>query len=173
MDEKFQQLDLAAMFHSLLFAYQKTLGDVMGTKATQALLPRVTSYLEKAGATTALGSIRSRNPEEALKQFGELLVRSGMVGEVSVHSAEGGFQFVVKHCMFAEHVHELLQPRDVTCPYALLAMFLVKKNTGREVEDSLSAFSKTDSHTPIKFVQEPDVLDHLREWAGVGNRGEA
>ena len=80
---------------------------------------------------------------------------------------------MVKHCIFAEHIHELLQPRDVTCPYALLAMYLVKKNTGCQVEDNLSTFSKTDSLTLIKVVQEPDVLDHVREWAGVGNSSEA
>jgi len=166
MDERLRELDVGALFHSLLFAYQRSLADTMGTKATQTMLPLAMSYLDKVDSTTAIGSIKGRTPEEVLTKLGQLLVRSRLAAGVSVKKTERGFVFSVENCIFADHVHRLLDPRDVTCPYGLIAMYLVQKNTGLPVADTLSTFTPTGSSTPIESSTESDVARYLRAWAG-------
>jgi len=165
MDERLKPLDIGAVFHSMLFAYQRSLADTLGTKATQTMLHLAMSYLEKVDTSTAIGSIKGRTPHAVLRKLGQLLVRSGLAGRVTVQKTEKGLVFNVEHCIFAEDVHKLLDPRDVTCPYGLLAMYLVQKNIGLSVADTLSMFTPTGSSTPIEADTESEVSRYLRAWA--------
>jgi len=47
-------------------------------------------------------------------------------------------------------IHELLSPRDVTCPLAIVAMAIYSKDTGRKIEATESMFKKDLSVTEIK-----------------------
>lgn len=102
---------------------------------------------------TPFGRVESGDVEKTLKNFGELLVKSELATDVDIEKVEGGFYFKVDGCIFAEHVHDLLNPRDVTCPYGLLVQYLAEKSSGKRVMKSLSDFTPTETYTLIRFVE--------------------
>ena len=60
-----------------------------------------------------------------------------------------------KECRFAGRVHHLLEPKDVTCLYGIMAFYLAEKSSGKKVAKALSEFTSTDAHTLVEFLEEP------------------
>jgi len=170
MVDNLSQLDAAALFHSVLFAYQKALGDVLTTNTAQIVLPRMMPYLDRIRAHTEFKSIENEDPERTLRQFGDLLVRSKLAANVEVEKTKKGFVFAVKGCVFAGHIHKMLDPRDVTCPYGIIAYYLAERS-GMRVQKGLTTFTPWDSFTAIEQTMESEVAEDLRSWAGMRPRG--
>jgi len=151
--EKLKPLDIGALFHSVLFAYQQGLADVIKTDTTTVVNHYMMPYLDAMSAHTPFGHIETGDVEKTLRTFGDLLVRSELAEDVVVEKTENGFNFKVKGCIFAEHIHPMLNPKDVTCPYGLLAFYLAEKSSGKRIAKTLSEFTLTDSYTQIRFLE--------------------
>ena len=52
-------------------------------------------------------------------------------------------------CTFAAHTHDLLKPKDVVCPIALVAMSIFQSVTGKKVQLTESEFTSDGCKTPI------------------------
>jgi hypothetical protein len=52
-------------------------------------------------------------------------------------------------CGFAAHAHDLLKPKDVVCPLALVAMSIFQSVTGKKVQLTESEFTSDGCKTPI------------------------
>lgn len=153
--EKLSLLDVTTLFHTILFALQKGLGEVMRAETTPVVIEYMMPYLEEVAHHTAFGRVLEYGDvEETLRKFGELLVRSELAERVEVERRDEGFLFKVEGCVFAGHVHGMLHPTDVTCPYGILAFYLSERSSGRRVKKSLSEFTPNDSYTPIEFLEE-------------------
>jgi len=87
----------------------------------------------------------------ALRKLADLLVDSGFVREADVEQEGERYVLNIDGCIFAEYVHSMLKPKDVTCPWAIFAMTVAPKTSERKVKISLSEFSPQGSKTPIEF----------------------
>jgi len=151
------QLDIAALFHSILFAHQKAVINMshqsMNERATNYMIPYLDKVFEKISVDTKSGSV-----EGLLTDFGDMLVNAEAVENSSVEKEERVFRFTVDGCVYANHVHGLLNPSDVTCPYGLIAYYLAEKKTGFRVKKGMSQFTEDGSATDIEFELE---LSHI------------
>jgi hypothetical protein len=145
------QLDVVALFHSVLFSYQTALRDVLGQTASSVIIfhavPTIETILGKASPELA----SAVDADDALRRFAKLLMASGLVERVEVKEEPAGYTLVVDGCSFAEHVHGLLNPKDVTCPWGIIAASAVQRISKRSVRMSLSEFSQKGSKTPIEL----------------------
>ena len=58
----------------------------------------------------------------------------------------------VDGCVWAGHIHEELKPKDVTCPFALLAMSIFEKVLNGKVRVADSEYFKTGTRTRIELL---------------------
>lgn len=157
MEEVSPLLHLGALFHGILFSYQKGLARLLTTSVTSGVSEYMIPYMDKIFSRAQPMEIGKL--DETLQGFGEFLVKSELVEDVKVERAQRGFSFSVEGCIFADHIHDLLQPKDVTCPYGLVAYYLAEKATGLHVKKALSEFTPTSSTTSIEFNLEPSNVD--------------
>jgi len=150
--KKLTQLDVASLFHGVLFAYQKALKDVLGQTPSSLIAKQAIPIFERIDEKAALGLANTKSPDKALNKFAKLLMDSELAKKVSLEKHSQGYNFDVDGCAFASHVHDMLQPKDVTCPWAIIAMSIVQKTSNRKVEMSLSEFYPEGSKTPIVLL---------------------
>ena len=147
--DSLSQLDLAALFHAIVFGYQKVLRDAVGelptATVTSLCIPVDTQILETASPQL----LSSTGVDLALQRFGNLLTASQFAKESGVESRGDKYVITVEGCAFATHVHDMLHPTDVTCPYGIVAAAIVQKVGGRRMKPSLSQFTPTGSRTEI------------------------
>lgn len=141
----------SALFHSLLFACQRGLMESAGGEATRKLLPFVREYLERSGISGLLDETETDDPVDLLENLGEALAESNLIQSYEAMRTEKGLDFAAKGCVFAKKVHASLDPRDVTCPYGMLAIAIIEKRFGRCVNKAISTFTPSDSETSIEF----------------------
>ena len=144
------QLDIATLFHGILFAHQKAILNMsyqsMSEMVSNYMIPNLDKVFEKIPV-----DIKGENLVEILKDFGEMLVRAEAIESISVEKDDKVFRFTVNGCVYANHVHGLLNPSDVTCPFGLVAFYLAEKKTGFRVKKGLSQFTEDGSSTDIEF----------------------
>ena len=59
----------------------------------------------------------------------------------------------VDGCLRAPHIHEELKPKDVTCPFALLAMSIFEQVLNGKVRVSDSEYLKDGTKTRIELLK--------------------
>lgn len=95
--------------------------------------------------------IEGETVEEVMDNFRDQLAKTGLVQEVKIEKlGPDKFLFTVDGCTFANPCHKLLDPKDVTCTYALLAMAVFQSVTGKKVKPALSEFSPEGATTVIE-----------------------
>jgi len=143
-------LNGAVLYHSLLFACQRALHDSGGDLSYEQLMEFFEEYLGKPGLQS-LEDVETEDTLVTLENLGELLVESNLIGSFQVIPTETGFRFVAERCVFAGNVHSCLEPRDVTCPYGMLAIYLAGKGGG--TASGGSNFTDLDSDTRIEVTR--------------------
>lgn len=89
--------------------------------------------------------------EDVLNKFQDQLTKTGLVKKVTFEKlGPEKFLFSVDGCAFSNPCHKLLNPKDVTCTYALLAMALFQSKTGKKVKPAMSEFSPEGAKTIIE-----------------------
>jgi hypothetical protein len=63
------------------------------------------------------------------------------------------YTFHVEGCRFADHTHSLLKPKDVVCPFALIAMSIYQSESGKKVQLTKTEYSRDGAKTLITAKQ--------------------
>jgi len=148
---KLIQLDVAAVFHNILFAYQRIIMDFQGEVSSSVIAARTLPFVEKIIEKISPELANAENMDIALKKLVDLLIDSRLVNKASIEKEGEKYILNIDGCIFAEYVHNMLKPKDVTCPWAIFAMSVVQKTSERRVKISLSEFNPLGSKTPIVF----------------------
>lgn len=149
MAENQNTINVPALFHSILFAYQKNLKAVLGSGEAIFVEP-VLKTMEKLDKDKGINSLKGKSIDETLVNFAKDLVASQAVTKASFEKVgEVDYTFCVDGCIFANHVHDLLAPKDVVCPLALVAMSIYQSVTNVKVKLIESEFTSDGSRTLI------------------------
>jgi len=146
------QMDVGALFHSVLFAHQKALKGILGERITTIITGATLPTIEKVLGKASSRIVRAERTEDALKRFADLLLVSELISGANIRKEGSGYLMEIDGCAFAEHVHHMLNPKDVTCPWAIIAMSIAQKASGQGVKMSLSEFTPKGSKTLIELV---------------------
>jgi len=146
------ELDVGTLFHCILFAYQKALKDILGTGSAvfvHPVLKTVTRISEKQG----INLIKGETIDEVFDNLSKLIEETGFLKEFRFEKlAPEKYVLHVDGCVLASHIHEELKPKDVTCPFALLAMSIFEKVLNGKVKVADSEYFKTGTRTIIELL---------------------
>ena len=144
-------LEVGAVYHSLLFSYQRGLKRYMGERANSFVNPAIEHLLEmdKDGI---LRLEESKTFEEAVFAFTNFLSRSNMVKNCNLKKVNDfKYVFRVEGCIWSGKVHtRQVSLKDVTCPYALVAMALYKKYMGIVSGENESEYFSNGTETILE-----------------------
>lgn len=146
------ELDVGTLFHCILFAYQKALKDILGTGSAvfvHPVLKTVTRISEKQG----INLIEGETIDEVFDNLSKLIEGTKIIGEFRFERlAPEKYVLHIDGCVWAPHIHEELKPKDVTCPFALLAMSIFEKILNGKVKVADSEYFKTGTRTRIELL---------------------
>lgn len=141
--------DPATIFHRVLFGYQKVMRDAMGHDPAQTLahlsMPIISDLTEQISPEL----LTAKAPDEALDGIADLLNASQNI-TVKIEKRNPSHVLHCEGCAYAPHVHTLLMPQDVTCPWAIFAMALFQGITKCRVKMNPSEFTSSGSKTVIQ-----------------------
>ena len=144
------QMSVATLFHGLLFAYQKATKEILGSGCEVFLHPTL-EILEKISGAGDPQLSTCENLEEAVNAFSNMLHKANVVENLSLTKIEPErYLLKVQGCAWARHIHRQLEPKDVTCPMALVVMAMFKKCIGDKVEETESHYLEDGTETEIK-----------------------
>ncbi len=143
-------LDIPTFFHSILFAYQKKLKDILGPGEAVFVHPVLETF-HLIAREKGIKMVDGETVDEIFENFQKELKKTGLVKEATFEKLEPEkYVFHVDGCAFSNPCHTLLDPKDVTCTYALIAMSLFQAKTGKKVKPALSEFSPEGAKTIIE-----------------------
>jgi hypothetical protein len=144
-------LEVGALYHSLLFSYQRGLRKYMGSKSNAYIHPAI-SHLLEMDEEGGLRLDSSKTFEEALAAFTDFLVRTKMTKNCTLDKiGEDNYVFRVNGCIWSAKVHtRQVSLKDVTCPYALVAMALYKKYKGFVPSENESEYFNNGTETILE-----------------------
>ena len=149
MTESETALNVPAFFHAILFAYQKKLNEVLGSGEAIFVHP-VLATISKIDKEKGLSTIRGDTLAEVFENFAKDVEASKVVEKAWFEkTGPEGYVFHLEGCTFAEHTHDLLKPKDVVCPIALVAMSIFQSVTGKKVQLTESEFTSDGCKTLI------------------------
>ena len=152
-EEQKYMMDIGTILHNLFFSYQKSLRNTLGTGAEVFVDPTI-NLLLNIEEEDRLKLVSSRNLEEALKNFGDFLVKSKVVKSYGIEkTGKEKYAFKIKECVWDRHIHKTIEPKDVVCPFGMVAMALYKKFTGNTVNESESTYYSNGSETTLEPFQ--------------------
>jgi len=124
-------LEIGTVYHSLLFSYQRGLKNYMGSRANIYVHPAI-EHLLNMDEQGGLKLDKSKSFEDAVSIFADFLAKSKIVKSCTLEkTGEDEYVFKVEGCIWAGKVHSRdVSLKDVTCPYALVAMAFYKKYKG-------------------------------------------
>jgi hypothetical protein len=141
--------NVPALFHAVLFAYQKKLKEVLNSGEAIFTHP-ILKMLSDIDQEKNLTNRRGKDIAEVFDNFAKDLMASKVVENAWFEkSGDDGFVFHIEKCVFAPQTHDLLKPKDVVCPIALVAMSLFGSATNRKVKLTESEFTSDGCKTSI------------------------
>src|SRR4030066_1226459 len=152
-EEQKYMMDIGTIFHNLFFSYQKSLKNVLGTGSEIFVDPTI-NLLMNSEDEDRLKLVSSPTLEEALKNFGDFLVKSRVIQSYDIKKTdEEKYAFKINDCVWAGHIHKTIQPKDVVCPFGLVAMALYKKFTGNTLNERESNYYSNGSETTLEPLE--------------------
>ena len=149
-DELKEQLNIATLFHGLLFAYQKTARNILGSGSEVFVQPTL-DILARISEKQDSWLFKHHSMEEAANAFLNMLLKAKAIKSFCFKKT-GREKYVlnIDGCVWAKHIHKELQPRDATCPYALVIMAIYRKYSGEKVEETESRYMEEGTETEIR-----------------------
>jgi hypothetical protein len=84
--------------------------------------------------------------------FSRKLIKAKVVEEAKFEEvAPSKYVLHIDRCIYAEDVHSMLKPKDVICPWALIAMAIFEMAEGKRVKNAWSEYSELGSKTRIEY----------------------
>jgi hypothetical protein len=149
MEESTNPLNVPMFFHTILFAYQKKLRDLLGTGEAIFVHP-VLDTINSIDKMNNLHFIRGKNLDEILENYSKDVMASQVVQEAFFEKlGEEHYVFHIEGCSFANPTHDLLKPKDVICPLTLIAMSIFQSATGKKIQITDSNFTTNGCTTHI------------------------
>ena len=143
---------MGELFHSVLFAYQKTVKDILGS-GEAALLHPVLDKINLATYKHSPSLLEEEYIDKILENFLEDILKSGAVKWIDIEEIENGkFILHIKGCIYSKGIHEFLNTKDTTCPLALTIMAFIQAATGRKVRPTDSEYTSNGTNTLIEFL---------------------
>jgi len=150
MDEKKETSKIELLSHLLLFAYQKTLRNLCVLPYTY-LTHLVLESMKKISEEAKISFIKGKNLEEAFENYISMLKKSGLVENAQVEKLDlDGYRLHIDGCIYAKHIHPILNPKDLTCRFAFMAMMIYEKFSGKKVKLTDSEFTEKGTTTIIE-----------------------
>ena len=142
--------DPATIFHRVLFGYQKAMRDAIGHDPAQILAHLSMPIISDLTNHISPELLTAKLPDEALHGIADLLNASQNI-TVRIEKRNPSHVLHCEGCAYAAHVHSLLIPQDVTCPWAIFAMALFQGITKLRVKMNPSEFTSSGSKTVIQI----------------------
>jgi hypothetical protein len=143
-------LNVGTLLHGLLFAYQKATKDLLGSGCEVFVQPTL-DILAKIHDKDDLKLFRGKTLEEAVASFSKMLTNAKVVRGITFEKT-GPEKYLLRigGCAWAKHIHKELEPKDVTCPLALIVMAIYRKYSGQKVEETESKYLEEGTETEIR-----------------------
>jgi hypothetical protein len=150
MKERLEEADIGTLLHAILFAYQKAVKDILGTGAAIFVHP-VLDTIKRIKERAGVNLIKGRNINEVFENLSRIMPTMGIVrGFRFEKMATERYVLHVDGCVWAPHIHEELKPKDVTCPFALIAMAIFEETLKKKVKVTDSEYHKDGTETVIE-----------------------
>lgn len=154
MKEGLDPLDIGTLLHGILFAYQKTTKDTLGTGAAIFVHP-VLNIIKGISKRSGVSLIKGSNIDEVFENLSRVMPTTGLVKSFGLEKLSCNTYILhVDECAWATHIHSELKPRDVTCPYALVAMSIFEEVLGCRVKVADSEYTENGCRTRIEPLLE-------------------
>jgi hypothetical protein len=148
--EESTQLDIAELFHGLLFAYEKAARNVLGSGCEVFVQPTL-EILQKIYDKKGLKLFQGKSLDEAVASFSKMLLEAKLVKRIGFDRiGQDKHLLKIDGCAWAKHIHRELKPKDATCPLALIVMAIYRKYLGEKVEEAESKYLAEGTETIIK-----------------------
>jgi len=152
MEERLEEVDIGTLLHGILFAYQRTVKDILGTGAAIFVHP-VLNIVRGINERAGVNLIKGRDIDEVFENLSKLMPTSGIMREFRFEKlAPARYILHVDGCVWAPHIHEELKPKDVTCPFALVAMSIFERILKGKVKVADSEYTKNRTKTIIELL---------------------
>lgn len=146
--------DVGTLLHNLLFSYQKAAKGILGSGQEVFYHPTI-DLLLKIEENAKLKLVSAESLDEALGNFSTFLVKAQVMRNFAVNKSENGrYVVAVEGCVWANHIHHELEPKDVICPWAMVAMAIVQKFKVERMTETESKYLPDGSETviePLRF----------------------
>ncbi len=151
-EKRLEELDIGTLFHCILFAYQKSLKDILGTGSAVFVHP-VLNIIARINEKRGVNLVEGEGIDEVFDNLSRIIQKTGIVKEYRFEKvAPERYVLHVDGCFWAPHIHEELKPRDVTCPLALLAMSVFESVLKGQVKVSDSEYLRDGTETVIELL---------------------
>jgi hypothetical protein len=146
--------EIAVFMHELLFAYQKTLKDILGSGAAVFLQPTL-NIINKINKQAQNSLNENKDVDEAFDALSKSFLKSEIVKEFRFEKiAPLKYVLHIRGCVWAPHIHNSLKPKELTCPFALIGMAVYGKVTKTKVNPADSEYFEDGSRTEIGSLSE-------------------
>lgn len=154
MKESLDPLDIGTLLHGILFAYQKTTKDTLGTGAAIFVHP-VLNIIKEISKKSGVNLIKGNDIDEVFENLSKVIPTTGLVKGFRFEKLSPNTYILhVSECVWAPHIHNELSPEDVTCPYALVAMSIFEEVSKCKVKVADSEYAKDGCRTRIEPLLE-------------------
>jgi len=146
--------DAEMLFHMLLFAYEKSVRDILATGHVIFVHPTL-SLLREISEKEGIDLTKAKTVDEAFERFSSMLKDSGLVKEVQFEKlGPDKYMLHVDKCIYAKRLHQSLKPlcKDATCRYALIAMAILEKFCNSNAKLNTSDFTPEGTKTIIECL---------------------
>lgn len=150
MEKSLDQLDIGTLLHGILFAYQKSLKDILGTGSATFVHP-VLDIIKRINKRTGVNLIKGRDIDEVFENLSKVMATTGLVERFQFEKlSPKRYILHVERCVWAPHIHGELKPKDVTCPFALIAMSIFEEVLKSKVKVADSEYQTNGTKTRIE-----------------------
>ena len=144
-------LDVGALYHDLLFSYQRAQRLYHGQRGDNYVLQSTLNFLLRIEEQGRIDIEKSQSFEEAVSKFADFLKKGKIIKSLTLQELDPDqYTLRVEGCIFAGKVHKLVNTKDVTCPYAMVAMSLYNKFKGKPAIERESLYFESGTQTTIE-----------------------
>ncbi|MFQ6068243.1 MAG: hypothetical protein ACE5KD_01745 [Candidatus Bathyarchaeia archaeon] len=145
--------DVVALFHSMLEAYQISLRDILGSGKAVFVHPVLENFM-KINEATGVHMVKGQSLDVALQNLSKTIKATGYVKDFRFEKLSAQKYLIhVDGCIWAPEVHKNLNPKDLTCSYALIGMAIIQAYSGSNAKCTHSEYLKKGTKTIIEITK--------------------
>ena len=143
---------IAMFMHEILFAYQKSMREILGPGSAVFLHPTL-DIINRVNRETRKKLTENNDIQEVFGIISKAFLNSGIVKDFRLEKITAKkYVLHVNGCIWAPHIHKSLKPNELICPFALIAMALFEDMTKSKVKTVDSEYLENGSRTEISSI---------------------